>query len=82
MDSAQNLNDHWLNLQELIDCGGAINIGYLDRIGRAAVATQDRQVYAQLRVGGDESLVEIFDRLDVAVAGAVDEGIVVDEINR
>ena len=76
------MNNRWLNLQELIDCGGAINIGYLDQIGGAAVAVQERQVRAQLRLGDTESLVEILDRLDAAVAGAVDEGIIIDEINR
>lgn len=76
------MNNCWLKLQELIDCGGAITIRYLDEIGGAAVAMQERQVYAQLRLGDDELLVEILDRLDAAVAGAVDEGIVIDEINR
>ena len=76
------MNNRWLNLQGLIDCGGAINIGYLDQIGGAAVAMQESQVHAQLRLGDDESLVEILDRLDAAVADAVDEGIVMDEINR
>lgn len=61
MDIAQNMDNRWLNLQKLIDCGGAINIDYLDQIGDAAVAMQERQVHAQLRLVEDELLVEILE---------------------
>ena len=81
LDTIQNVNDRWPNLQELIDCDGAINIGRAEWI-RAAVATQGRDVLVQLRLGEDESLLKILDRLDTAVAGALQDGIFIDEINR
>jgi hypothetical protein len=40
-------------------------------------------VHAQLRIGyGDESVGEILDRLDAAVGRFLEDGILVDEINR
>ena len=81
MDITQNVDDRWPNLQELIGCDGAINIGRAEWT-RAAVATQGRDVLAQLRIGEDESLPKILDRLDAAVAGALEDGIAIDEINR
>ena len=81
-DYSENMNDRWPNRKELIDCDGAISIGHLERIGGAAVAMQERQVHAQLRIDEDKSLVEILDRLDAAVARAFDDGILIDELNR
>ena len=83
VDSIQNMNDRWPNLQELIDSDGTISIGNIEQIGGAALALQGRQVHAQLRIGDkEESLLEILDRLDAAVARALDDGIIIDEINR
>lgn len=76
------MKDRWPNLQELIDGNGAINIGQIEPISGAAVAMQGRQVHAMLRIGEDESLAELLDRLDVAVAMLAEDGVPVDEINR
>ena len=76
------MNDRWQNLQDLIDCDGTITIGEVVPVTGTAVAAQGRQVYAMLRINNIESLVEILDRLDTAVAKALDDGIYTDEINR
>lgn len=75
------MTDRWPNLQELIDDDGAINLGQIAPISGAAVAMQGRQVYAMLRIIDGESLVELLDRLDSAVARAIDGGTPTDEIN-
>ena len=77
------MSDRWLNLQELIESDGSISIGHIERIGGAALATQGHQVHAQLRIGGgEESVGEILDRLDAAVGRFLEDGILIDEINR
>lgn len=74
---------HWPNLQELIDSDGSINIGYIAPLNAcAAVAVQQRQVYAQLVAREGERLTDLLGRLDAAVAKAVNEEIYTDEINR
>ncbi len=75
------MKDRWPNLQDLIDHKGAINIGQIAPISGAAVAMRGRQVHAMLRISVGESLAELLDRLDTAVAKAVDGGIPTDEIN-
>ena len=76
------MKDRWPNLQDLIDCDGTITIGEVAPITGAAVAAQGRQVHATLLISDGESFVKILDRLDTAVAKAVDDGIPTDEINR
>jgi len=76
------LSERWPNLQDLIDADGTINIGEIAPISAAAVAMQGREVYAMLRIGDAESLVELLDRLDAAVGRALDGGVRTDEINR
>ncbi len=80
--SACSVNDRWQNLQHLIDCDGTITIGEVVPVTGTAVAAQGRQVYAMLRINNSESLVEILDRLDTAVAKALDDDTYTDEINR
>jgi hypothetical protein len=76
-------SQHWPNLQELIDSDGSINIGYIAPLNEcAAVAAQQRQVYAQLIARGGERLTDLLGRLDAAVAKVIDEDIYTDEINR
>lgn len=76
------MSSRWPNLQELIDSGGAIKIGQIAPAMGAAVAIQERQVYAMLRIVEHEPLPEILDRLDAAVARAIKDEIYTDEINR
>ena len=75
------MSHRWSNLQDLIDCGGDITIGYRASVGGVAAAMQERQVCAMLRVANDEPLPDILDRLDVGVARAVEDEIFTDEIN-
>ena len=74
------MSDRWPNLQDLIDCGGVINIGHINAMSGTAIAMQERQVYAMLRID-DESLPDVPDLLDAAVAKAVEDDIFTDEIN-
>jgi len=75
-------SQHWPNLQGLIDSDGSINIGYIAPLNVcAAVAAQQRQVYAQLVAREGERLTDLLGRLDTAVAKAIDEEIYTDEIN-
>ena len=76
------MSHRWPNLQDLIDCDGEITVGYRAPVGRVAAAMQERQVYAMLPVDDGELLPEILDRLDAAVAKAVEDEIYTDEINR
>ena len=76
------MSERWPNLQELLEGDGAINIGQVPSGHNAAVALEGRSVRAMLRIGEEESLIEILDRLDAAVEKAVDHGVSIDEINR
>ena len=79
----KQVSQHWPNLQELLDSDGSINIGYIAPLNEcAAVAAQQRQVYAQLVARKGERLTDLLGRLDAAVAKAIDEDIYTDEINR
>ena len=77
----RGVSERWPNLQELLEGEGSVNIGHIPPDHNAAVALEGRHVHAMLRIGEEESLVEILDRLDSAVAKAVDHGISIDEIN-
>ena len=76
------MSRRWPNLQELIDCDGEITVRCRASVGRVAAAMQERQVYAMLRVGDGALIPDILDRLDAAVAKALEDEIYADEINR
>ena len=76
------MSERWPNLQELLEGEGAINIGQLPPNYNAAVALEGRHVLAMLRIREGESLIDLLDRLEDAVAKAVDHGISIDEINQ
>jgi hypothetical protein len=59
----------WPHLQALIEGGGSISIGRIDPIPCAAVAS-------------DEGLIDLLNRLDVALDAAFAHDIYTDEINR
>lgn len=71
----------WPNLQELIDNEGTIAVGCLPPIPCAAVANDQHNMYAGLVHRPGETLTDLLDRLDAAVAKALDEEIYTDEIN-
>ena len=75
------MSHRWPNLQNLIDCHGEITVRYRASVGRVAAAMQERQIYATLRIDEGELLPDILDRLDSAVAEAVENEIYIDEIN-
>ena len=76
------MSRRWPNLQDLVDCDGEITVRYRSSVERVAAAMQERQVYAPLRVDDGELVPDILDRLDAAVAKAVEDEIYTDEINR
>jgi hypothetical protein len=71
----------WPNLQELIDADGSITIGAIPPVQCAAVASDEYNMLAALRRRPRESLTELLDRLDAAVAAAEDGENYIDEIN-
>jgi hypothetical protein len=66
---------------ELIDDGGQISIGKLYPIECAAVANDDHDCLAMLQRRPGETLRQLLQRLDAAIASARDYGIRIDEIN-
>ena len=77
------MSRRWRNLQQLIGSDGEISIGYKPPVNAiVAAATDEHQAYAMLRVAPGEPLHDILDRLDAAVARAVEDGISTDEINQ
>jgi len=69
------------NIAELIDEGGQISIGQLHPIACAAVANDDHDCFAMLQRRPGETLHQLLQRLDAAIASAKDSGIRIDEIN-
>jgi hypothetical protein len=80
--STRDLSNQWTNLQSLIDDGGEITLGRVPRTKLCAVTASDEdQCLAMLQRREDESLVEMLDRLDAAVAYAWENDEFIDEIN-
>ena len=69
------------NIDELVDSGGQITIGYLHPIECAAVANDESNTLAMLKRRPGESLQQLLERLDAAIARAWDTETFVDEIN-
>ena len=76
------MSHRWPNPRNLIDCDGEITVSCRASVGRVAAAMRERQVHALPRVDDGEQVPDILDRLDTAVAKAVDDEIYTDEINR
>ena len=70
-----------VNIAELIDEGGQISIGQLHPIACAAVANDHHDCFAMLQRRPGETLHQLLQRLDAAIATARDSGIRFDEIN-
>jgi len=71
----------WPNLQALIDDHGSFVVGYVSPIPCAAIASDEHNMLAALVSHRGESLPDLLDRLEAAVAKAYDEKIYTDEIN-
>ena len=69
------------NIEELIDDGGEITIGAVGSIPCAATASDESNCLAMLQRRESESLQQLLQRLDTAIARAWEEGIFTDEIN-
>jgi hypothetical protein len=69
------------NLTELIEASGHILVGKLDPIPCAAIAYDGSAAVAMLRRRTGETVPQLLQRLDAAVAEAQRSGIVIDEVN-
>lgn len=70
------------HIEAIIHNGGQIMIGTIKPIEHAALAHDGQNTVAMLRCKSNESLNNILDRLEAAIASAETTGRVVDEINR
>lgn len=69
------------NICDLIDAGGQISVGAIGPIRCAAVANDDDQCYAMLQRRPGETLQQLVERLDAAIATAITTEQTIDEIN-
>ena len=69
------------NVAWLIENGGNITIGDIGAVQCAAAACDEDNQLALLVKRDDESLLELLQRLDQAIAAAWDEEIFIDEVN-
>ncbi len=71
----------WPHLQGLIDDAGSFVIGRVDPIPCVAVASDNHIMYAALVRRDGETLIQLLDRLDAALAKAFETDDYTDEIN-
>ena len=76
-----DLASPWPHLQGLIDAAGSFVIGRIDPIPCAAAASDDHVMYAALVRRDGETLTQLLDRLDAALAKAFATDDYTDEIN-
>lgn len=69
------------HIEQLIDDGGQITVGELAPIECAAIANDGHNSLAMLRRRPGETLPQLLERLDLAVALAYVEDVFTDEIN-
>lgn len=73
--------DALANIAQLIEEGGQITVGRLYPIDCAAIANDDHNSLAMLRRRPGETLQQLLQRLDAAIALAWNEDRFTDEIN-
>jgi len=71
----------WPNIEAFIADGGNISLGRIAPIECAAVASDQHAMLAALVRRTDESFMDLMQRLDTAVAKAIEAGEFTDEIN-
>jgi hypothetical protein len=71
----------WPALQELIENEGQVTLGYVHPIPCVAVASDAHNMIAAIKRKRGESLIDLLNRLDTAVALSEEDGSTVDEIN-
>ncbi len=69
------------NIEFLIDGNGNITIGQVGPSPCAATACQERRLLAMLVRREDETLEQLLMRLETAIDKAIEEDIIIDEIN-
>jgi len=69
------------NIEFLIDGNGDITIGAVGPIRCAATAADEDQCLAMLQRRPGESLFDLLQRLDTAIADAYENNVYIDEIN-
>ena len=69
------------NIELLIDGNGDITVGVLGPVRCAATAADEDQCLALLQRRPGESLVELLQRLDAAIADAYENDVFIDEVN-
>jgi len=79
--SPQDVTQPLGHLTALIEAGGHILVGRLDPIPRAAIAYDGSTAVAMLRGQTTESVPQLLERLDIAIAQAWRSGLRVDDIN-
>jgi hypothetical protein len=81
MNSSNPLAD-LIHLTQFIDNGGQISIGQIHPIPCVAIANDDHNCLAMLKRRPNETLYQLLTRLDAAIAGALNEKLYIDEINK
>lgn len=69
------------NIEQLVDGEGQITIGTIPPIRCVAIANDGHNSLAMLVRRKDETLAQLLQRLDVAIAKAYDEEVFTDEVN-
>ena len=69
------------NIEELVDGSGTITIGAITSINCAAAASDSDQCLAMLVRKKDETLLELLQRLDIAIEEAYENQKFIDEVN-
>ena len=69
------------NIEWLLTEHGSITVHNMQGLGCLAAAADEEGSYAMLLRRDKESLLELINRLDAAIARAADNNVVVDEVN-
>lgn len=80
--SVKTLSKSHPHIEAIVHGGGQIMIGTIKPIRHAAVAHDGKKTLAMLRCKAGESLENILQRLELAIAQAQLDGQCVDELNR
>lgn len=70
------------NIESLIDGDGDITVGRVGPIRCVATAANDDQCLAMLQRRHGESLMDLLQRLDAAIADAYENNVYLDEVNK
>ena len=71
----------WPHIEAFLESGGNIEIGRVSPIGYVAVASDEHTMLAALTRNAEETLMQLLQRLEVAVDLALNHDTFTDEIN-